>query len=227
MSWRLIPYVEADGPWNMAVDEAIFQSFIDGASPPTLRFYGWSEPWVSIGRLQPIENVPEGWGRCLVRRPTGGRAVRHGGDLTFSAIVSSRELGSPIIESYRKTAEAVQRALVEVGVPARMCRVTTPPSSVRSIGACFDLTLDYELVVGERKVFGSAQVRRSGAVLQQNSLVLLGIERERLIDSITHHMERVFTANIRDDVLSENELQIARHLADNKYARLRATAVNL
>lgn len=250
----------------MAVDEAIFEAFIAGNAPPTIRFYGWDGPAVTVGRLQPISSVPEGWGRgiaaidlskggsgdpritpagrianpsrtngtahaggianpsrarAVVRRPTGGRAVLHGNDLTFSLVVSSAELGSPVRESYRRVAQCAARALASLGVKAEFCRNTTVARAVRSIGNCFDLTLDYELSVEGAKVLGSAQVRRSGAVLQQTSLVYAGAawpERGALSDAIVREIGAEFTVETSFGDISSDEHQNACRLAENKYA---------
>ena len=83
-TWRLIVDGEADGATNMAVDQAILNAVVEGASRPTLRFYGWSPPCLSLGRSQPYDDVS--LQRCLadgvdvVRRPTGGRAILHTDD---------------------------------------------------------------------------------------------------------------------------------------------------
>jgi len=79
-TWRLIVDGEADGATNMAVDEAIMASVVQGASPPTLRFYAWSPPCLSLGRSQPLTDVDQAACRAagvdVVRRPTGGGACR-------------------------------------------------------------------------------------------------------------------------------------------------------
>jgi lipoate-protein ligase A len=220
VSCRLIPYAKSDPLWNMALDEAVFDAFIAGHAPPTLRFYGWVGKCVTIGRLQPPSSVPEGWGTSVIRRPTGGRAVLHRDDLTFSIVVDTNTLGSPIRESYRRIGHAVCAALREIGIDAEMCRNTTPPKSVRGIGDCFDLTLEYELSVAGKKVLGSAQVRRSGAVLQQNTLALPGrymdSGRDDLIEAITCSMASEFGIEIVARDLTPAELQNARSIADNK-----------
>ncbi|HOM71125.1 MAG TPA: hypothetical protein PLU88_03125 [Armatimonadota bacterium] len=222
MLWRVINYAEYDAAWNMALDEAILEEYIAGHVPPTIRFYGWRKPSVTIGRLQPVSSVPEGWGTNIVRRPTGGRAVAHGQDLTFSLVVAASILGSPVRESYRRVGEAVSRALGSIGVPAELCRTTTPPASVRGIGNCFDLTLDYELSVEGRKTLGSAQVRRSGAVLQQNSLANPAgqpwPECERLVKAIVKEIGAEFGVEMVFREITEPELKLARSLTDNKYA---------
>ena len=207
----------------MAVDEAILESFISGQSIPTLRFYGWSESTISIGKLQPISSIPQGWGSSIVRRPTGGRAVFHGNDLTFSLVVGAAVLGHPVHESYRRVGQAVGEALQSLEIPAQFCQNTSPAASIREIGNCFDLTLEYELTVGGKKVLGSAQVRRAEAVLQQNSLAppskdCTWPERDDLVAEIIGSVESSFGIIIEEGRLSETELKIARHLTDNKYA---------
>jgi lipoate-protein ligase A len=222
MPWRVIPYTEGEAAWNMAVDEAILEAFIAGGVAPTIRFYGWLQQSVTIGRLQPYNSVPEGWGTNIVRRPTGGRAVFHGKDLTFSIVVDAATLGSPVRESYRRVGEAVSKALVSLSVPAELCRTTTPPASVRGICNCFDLTLDYELAVEGRKTLGSAQVRRANAVLQQNSLANPSGEQwhnlDELASAIVKEIAAEFDLKMEVGEISESELQIARELTDKKYA---------
>lgn len=206
----------------MAVDEAILEAFIAGAVPPTIRFYGWLEPSVTVGRLQPINSVPGGWGANTVRRPTGGRSVFHGSDLTFSITVDVATIGSRVRESYRRVGESVARALVSVGISAELCRATTPPATVRGIGNCFDLTLDYELAIEGKKTLGSAQVRRGEAVLQQNSLADPSgnqwPDRDLLANAIAREIGAEFGVDTEIGEITEEELQIAHSLADNKYA---------
>jgi lipoate-protein ligase A len=205
----------------MALDEAILEALIAGDAPPTLRFYGWSEPAVTIGRLQKISSVPEGWAPTVIRRPTGGRAVAHGSDLTFSLVVGAATLGAKIGESYRLVGEAVADALTSLGVPAEFCRNRTAPEAVRMIGNCFDLSLEYELAVNGEKVLGSAQVRRAGAVLQQNSLAPPANgdwpDRDDIVAAIIREFRGKFSSELYQGEISEIELQIARQLADNKY----------
>jgi lipoate-protein ligase A len=88
--WRLITSGYGDGPRNMAVDEAILEAVAAGESPPTLRFYAWQPPCVSLGYRQPANVVDvercaaAGWD--VVRRPTGGRAILHVDELTYSVV---------------------------------------------------------------------------------------------------------------------------------------------
>src|SRR5207248_1466855 len=97
LEWRLIEDRPAVGAWNMAVDEALLEAARRDEAPPTLRFYGWARPTLSLGRHQdPDEHIDHAF-RCrrgidLVRRPTGGRAVLHDHEVTYS-IVLPAELG--------------------------------------------------------------------------------------------------------------------------------------
>jgi lipoate-protein ligase A len=94
-SWRLLVTPPARGAWNMAVDEAILEAVGRGASLPTLRLYAWEPACLSLGYAQPIGDVDQprlrarGWD--LVRRPTGGRAVLHTDELTYSVIAPPGE----------------------------------------------------------------------------------------------------------------------------------------
>ncbi len=90
-TWRLINTGASDGAANMAIDEAIMRSVAEGGSPPTLRFYGWAPPCVSVGYSQSVRKEID-LERCLergytwVRRPTGGRAILHIDELTYSVV---------------------------------------------------------------------------------------------------------------------------------------------
>src|SRR5437879_3427953 len=92
LGWRLIQDGPATGAWNMAVDEALLQAARRDLTPPTLRFYGWSRPTLSVGRHQdPCAGIDHDFrasrGIDLVRRPTGGRAVLHDQEVTYSIVL--------------------------------------------------------------------------------------------------------------------------------------------
>ena len=133
-SWRFLNSGRADGATNMAVDEAILEGVGRGSSPPTLRVYAWEPPTVSIGHSQKasIELDLEAcgrWGFDVVRRATGGRAVLHAGELTYSVVGSSGEppLGGSIAESYQAIANGLLLGLTELGVSAELASVATAP----------------------------------------------------------------------------------------------------
>ncbi|NLY74304.1 MAG: lipoate--protein ligase family protein [Firmicutes bacterium] len=174
-AWRVLTYQIADPAWNMAVDEAIFIRYLEGISPPTLRFYGWSPPTLSIGYFQDLEreikiDVIRQKGYGLVRRNTGGRAVLHDRELTYSVIAGVKE-GFPdsLIESYLFISRAFIEALRSLGVEAELNQGAAKRGTT---GACFESPSWYEITVNGRKLIGSAQLRRQNAFLQHGSILI-------------------------------------------------------
>ncbi len=177
--WRLITDGFLDGPWNMAVDEAILEAVAAGNSPPTLRFYGWQPACLSLGYRQNWAVVDGEFclsaGYDVVRRPTGGRAILHIDELTYSVCCQADEarVQGGVLESYQRLSAALMAGLDTLGLaPAK----ADPNSNVSSCAgaACFDGPSNYEIVVHDRKLIGSAQVRRHGVVLQHGTLPLYG-----------------------------------------------------
>jgi lipoate-protein ligase A len=184
--WRFLNTGAQDGATNMAIDAAILMSFEEGASPPTLRVYSWAPPTVSIGYSQrpdrelDLERVARA-GFGLVRRPTGGRAVLHHGELTYSVVGASGTppLGGSITSAYRAIAEALLAGLARLGVEAALASVSATPRSRGGVSPpCFASAGRFEIVVGARKLVGSAQRRSEGAVLQHGSLLFDGSHAE-------------------------------------------------
>lgn len=164
----------------MAVDEAILESIGRGESLPALRVYAWQPPCLSLGFAQPYTDVDpvrlaaSGWD--LVRRPTGGRAILHTDELTYSVIGPQddpRLVGS-VLESYRRLSDALLAALHLLSIPAE-ARPKPVTASEEAAGAvCFERPSDYEITVAGKKLIGSAQRRRKEGVLQHGSLPLYG-----------------------------------------------------
>lgn len=179
-TWRLIFSGPADGATNMAVDEAILQEVSAGRSPATLRFYAWSPPCLSLGMAQPHAEVDRerlaalGWD--LVRRPTGGRAILHADELTYSVIAPQDEprVAGSIIESYRRLSAGLIRGLELLGLHAAERNTTAPPRESNTNPICFEVPANYEIVVEGKKLIGSAQARKDGVVLQHGALPLVG-----------------------------------------------------
>ncbi len=182
-AFRLLDTGARDAFFNMGLDEAILMQVGAGESPPTVRFYGWERPTVSIGYFQRARrDVDMGEiarsGYRLVRRMTGGRAVLHDRELTYSVAVPAGHplAASSVAESYRALSLALQEGFRALGLEAKIVSPAGPDerAEFRPSGsaACFDSPSRYELAVNGRKIAGSAQVRAHGGMLQHGSLVL-------------------------------------------------------
>ncbi len=182
--WRFIHTGHRSPAENMAIDEAILIAHSEGRVPPTLRFYGWNPPTLSIGYFQRAEQeidlpalAARGYG--FVRRSTGGRAVLHDKELTYSLVVSEsyRGISGSITEAYRTLSMGLLHGFRNLGLEAEMvtpCCKDRPAAGSKRDGspACFDSPSWYELVVEGRKIAGSAQLRTKGVVLQHGSIPL-------------------------------------------------------
>jgi lipoate-protein ligase A len=163
----------------MAADEAIFLQSRDRASPPTIRFYTWLAPAVSIGYFQQVDRDID-LSACrkkfidIVRRPTGGKAVFHGHDLTYAVVGHERRDGFPadILGTYQMISRCLIRGLHELGIEAHMAEAGRKTAEMSAEASCFSAPSRYELLVKGRKICGSAQVRSHGAFLQHGSLLL-------------------------------------------------------
>jgi len=177
-TWRYLPYTVYSGAENMAIDEALLLTMAQTPDPqPVLRFYGWSPATLSLGYAQSYhKEVNEedclAEGIEIIRRPTGGRAVLHQYELTYSVIAPERDphVSGTVIESYLRISQALLQGLNALGVPAEMVACGAPKEA--SSSACFDAPSWYELVVDGRKLVGSAQVRKEGMLLQHGSILL-------------------------------------------------------
>ena len=178
-TWRLLVTPPTDGASNMAIDEAILQALADGLSHPTLRFYRWDPPCLSLGYNQKHAEVDEAACAHLdytwVRRPTGGRAILHTDELTYSVIVPADEprVDGGIVESYRRLSTGLLAGLRVLGADVFQAQTEKALNSQRS-AVCFDTPSNYEITVNGKKLIGSAQVRRRGMVLQHGTLPLTG-----------------------------------------------------
>ena len=186
-AWRLLVTEPADGATNMAVDEALWRGRLAGASPPTVRFFAWRPPTVSLGYGQPLDRhvdvaACEALGVGVVRRPTGGSAIYHDGperELTYAVTATAADLGvgPDLLETYHWIGRALLRGLQALGVLAEMVPVAGGAATTPAF--CFARTGAWEIEVGGRKLVGSAQ-RRQGAAFLQHGAVLLGVDAPRL-----------------------------------------------
>ncbi len=188
-SWRFLNTGADGGAVNMAIDEAMLIGVNRGTTPPTVRVYAWDPPTVSLGYAQRVEDELdlEAVGNCgfgVVRRPTGGRAVLHAGELTYSVVGPAGEdpLGRSIMEAYEAIARALAAGLGRLGVEVELAPVATEAMSRDGASPpCFASAGRYEIVVGGRKLIGSAQRRVGRGVLQHGSL-LTDATHERIAD---------------------------------------------
>jgi lipoyl(octanoyl) transferase len=202
MHWRILDNgLEGrgfGGAMNMAIDEAILAEIEAGRSPPTLRVYGWEPACVSLGHSQKalreldMERVRE-LGYDVVIRPTGGRAVLHIGELTYSIIAGNdaEPWCATQAVSYRTISQAVAQALAGEGFGVSLDRgyPVEKPQALRAMTPCFSSTARSEVVSGDRKVVGSAQRRLRGAFLQHGS-ILVSRDHRNMVDCLNLDAEK-------------------------------------
>ena len=176
MRCRIFPYESADGPANMALDEALLDAVAEDPSFALLRTYGWTEPTLSLGYFQAIAEAdadPRWHGVPVVRRPTGGGAIWHHHELTYALVVPAvHPLARPAAPLYHAVHSALAALLRRHGVDA-VPRGAGPPSPAAPRPfLCFADRDPEDLVCQGAKIVGSAQRRRSGAILQHGSMLL-------------------------------------------------------
>lgn len=175
LSWRTIVHdVPVPGARNMALDHALAE--LNGPGEAVLRLYGWDPPTVSFGRNEPTKGrydleAARREGVGFVRRPTGGRAVLHADEVTYCAVLPARAFGGPR-ETYVRVNEGLVQGLRLLGCAAEVARegrVLAPDA-----GPCFQAPAPGEVMLGGRKLAGSAQVRVGESILQHGSIILGG-----------------------------------------------------
>jgi lipoate-protein ligase A len=179
-SWRLICDGALPGARNMARDVAMLEAVAHDEAPPTLRLYGWDPPCLSLGRHQGLEAADLGFCRAngidVVRRPTGGRALLHHLELTYAVLAPLGEGHIPraLQDAYRRICEPLVAACRSLGIAAELTpgEVNLQLPSPASTIPCFEAPAGGEVVVGGRKLIGSAMRAHGGAVLQHGAILL-------------------------------------------------------
>ncbi len=217
------------GPLNMAVDEFLLYN----CKEPVLRIYGWSKPCISIGYFQSIDEV--NYKKCkdedvdVVRRITGGGAVFHDMELTYSFV--TKNFPQNIMESYKEICEVIIQALKKIGFDAKFSPLN-------------DITID------EKKVCGNAQTRKNNTLLQHGTVLLevdvekmftlLNVPKEKISDkgisnvrnrvagiskkfdqvsdSLKSSVRDVFGCDLVSYRLNQEEIEFCQKLADDKYS---------
>ena len=173
-TWRLIPPLEAPGVTQMAIDRWLLEQHRQGKHPPTLRFYTWNPAAISLGYHQ--QHYPQAWHQLtwqgkpldLVRRPTGGRAVLHQGDLTYAAIASS--LPGKRLAVYKQICQFLLAGWRSLGVDLDYGTATQEYIQNHN---CFATATGADLITSAGdKVIGSAQLRKGKSILQHGSMML-------------------------------------------------------
>jgi len=166
MATTLLQGTELSGVWQMALDAALLEQ-----RRPILRFYRWSRPTLSLGfHQQPLQPAWLQWQRTgggdLVRRPSGGGAVLHGGDLCYALVWPDPACGR--LEAYRQVCAWMQRAFAELGEP-----LVFGGAAASTSGDCFARSTSADLLTAEgQKRIGSAQRWQRGCLLQHGSIQL-------------------------------------------------------
>jgi lipoate-protein ligase A len=228
---------------NMAIDEVLLSSRV-----PVLRFYQWEPCAVSIGRYQDLDDIDLEY--CtensidIVRRITGGKAVLHEMELTYSFIIDKEMMPRSTIESYKVISSAIIQGLRTLGLNPE-----TSSSKIknRDNPVCFQESSFNELTINQKKFVGSAQVRKKGKLLQHGSILTgintekhsscfkkkpaaddlsesityINIPEEELKSSIKQGFSEYFNTSLNERGLYNRELAEVKELAQTKYQSMR------
>ncbi len=250
-TWRFIDTGPCRAAYNMALDEAIAREVRKDNAPPTLRLYGWDMPSVSFGCFQKISEVDldycKGNNIPIIRRPTGGRAILHNHELTYSFSVKTAQepFSKGLLDSYRKISKALSLSLSRVGFSpeSKLIRETRHSKSP----LCFQSISYSEISIDRRKVIGSAQKRWPDGLLQQGSIpytieesemqkifklespqgireamvglkdVFPDLNPDTLKEAIKSSFEETFNVRLIPSPLSRKEVLLAQELEAQRY----------
>jgi lipoate-protein ligase A len=194
--WRMLDTGVHSAFANMAIDRAILVANSQGKVPPTVRFYGWSPPAISLGYFQSVAeeidiDVCERLGVDYVRRITGGGAVFHEKELTYSIVVpeSHPEVPKNIMNSYGRICGAVMKGLAQLGIESEYAPIN-------------------DILTGGRKISGNAQTRKLGTVLQHGT-VLMDVDVDKMFSLL-----KVPNEKIKDKLIADVKLRVTsiKHL---------------
>jgi lipoate-protein ligase A len=202
MNWRFINTGFRRGKFNMEYDEFLASRLIEGVGFPTLRVYGWNPPAISLGYNQREEDIDiklcENEGIDVVRRPTGGRAILHWNELTYSVTMYADEISVAAI--YEKISRALVAGIRSLGIDAELEKSQPNFQSLYKDAAsipCFSSSARYEIQYHGKKLVGSAQRRytQTGGkeVVLQHGSILLGPEHKWLVDFLSEKNPEIVT----------------------------------
>ena len=210
--WRFIDSGNSDGPENMALDEALLQSFDSHSTQPVLRLYGWSPPALSLGRFQKADDILDlekcrAAGVSVVRRITGGGVIFHADELTYSIVCAPHHIpaSDSIKDSFRVLTAFLLQFYRDLGLDAGYA--VDRKSSAEKIGErsefCFAGKETFDILINGRKIGGNAQRRKREVIFQHGSIPLIG----RVDDGIK--FLRVRPRGVKELVTSLSESGIA------------------
>jgi len=230
MECRLIFDAPAEGAWNMAMDEALLESAGRAGQGGCLRFYAWAVPTISLGYFQHCADrrTHECSRSCpLVRRATGGGAIVHDRELTYSyTTVVGSHVASELSDLYETFHSALVEELARHGVAARLCRAPPKRPREQEPFLCFQRRAERDVLVGDAKIAGSAQRRHRGTLLQHGSVLLrrsvaapelegimelssVGIDPKELAECWAERVARSLGLKLRPAAASAEELEAA------------------
>lgn len=194
-SWLFLDSGHLDAATNMALDEALLQWHSEKKIPPTLRFYGWKNPSLTVGHFQNVDKTIDFSGiekhRCdFVRRLTGGSAVLHDDELTYSIVVSEAHPKIPqtVNQAYFVLSQGILEGYRNLGIEADFA---LPDLKERERSAvCFETPAIYEMIVDGKKLTGNAQTRKNGVLLQHGSIPM-SFDEVMLFDLFKFSSDRV------------------------------------
>ncbi|MDH5160642.1 lipoate--protein ligase family protein [Heyndrickxia oleronia] len=194
--WYFIDSGENSPSFNMAMDEVLLDWHSRGLLPPILRFYSWKPAALSLGHFQKTVgridvDRAKAIGVEIVRRPTGGLAVLHDKELTYSVVLSEKhdKMSPSIIEAYRVLSQGILEGYRYLGIQADLA-IPNAPIGKSGTAVCFEESSWYELEIEGKKAAGSAQTRQKGVILQHGSIPM-EMDIEQLYDLFTFPNEKV------------------------------------
>lgn len=194
--WLFIDSGFGTPAFNMALDEALLNWHSQGRIPPVLRFYGWEPAGLSLGYFQKTKgkidvDAAKRHGYGIVRRPTGGLAVLHDKELTYSVIISEshEKMPASVSGAYRVLSKGLLEGYRHLGIAADLA-IPDGPIGKTGTAVCFEEPSWYELVIDGKKAAGSAQTRQKGVILQHGSIPI-DIDENALFDLFIYANERV------------------------------------
>jgi lipoate-protein ligase A len=207
MKWRIVELETYDAYFNMAIDEAISEGIMNSSSPPTIRFYTWKPGAVSIGYFQSMKDevnldTCRELGIDCIRRWTGGGAVYHDakGEITYSLIAPASLFPKNIVKSYEMICGWIVDGLGTLGIDA----VFSPVNDV---------------LVGGKKISGSAQTRRGGVLLQHGTVLydldlatmfsVLNVSKQKITDKMIQKAQERVTCISKHKNADKNDVYLA------------------